>query len=324
MKKITNKSTKRILSGNRKKNYCLIDDYSLLSMRGIKARLNVDKLTICYTMPDEIYMTLKNGNIFDYKEFKLVRYKDPNKLFSDCFVIQCQNIDDQNGGLVWYDFAHIKFNMRLSENDAKYNYIWIYVDNRTLYTPSYLGVSVISELEYITDTLGFVINNITSLDIAFDSNINFARRIRKAVFNPSLKVILNGKLRNDPKEVLNEIIYLQKGNQERITDLAVYVSQKKKDGFKLCIYDKSKEAKVNDKSYILDWMKMSQNLYRVELRLKNQHLKEYFTSLNDFDLNQIYSHLCSQEFLSNIFLFFSMRLLRFRGPKKQVYSILDV
>ena len=99
---------------------------------------------------------------------------------------------------------------------------------------------------------------------------------------------------------------------------------KKKDGFKLCIYDKSKEAKVNDKSYILDWMKMSQNLYRVEIRLKSQHLKEYFTGLNDFDLNQIYSHLCSQEFLSNIFLFFSTRLLRFRGPKKQVYSILDV
>lgn len=324
MKKITNKSTKRISSGNRKKNYCLIDDYSFLSMRGIKARLNVDKLTICYTMPDEIYMTLKNGNIVDYKEFKLVRYKDPNKLFSDCFVIQCQNIDDQNGGLVWYDFAYLKFNLRLSEEDAKYNYVWIYVNNKTLYTPMYPGVSIISELEYIADVLDLKINNITSLDIAFDSNINFAKRIRKAVFNPLLQVILNGKIKNDPKEVLNEIIYLQKGNQERITDLSVYISPKKKNGFKLCIYDKVKEVKVSNKSYILDWMKMSQNLYRVEIRLKSQHLKEYFTGLNDFDLNLIYPCLCNQKFLFDIFISFSMRLLRFRGHNRQVYSILDV
>lgn len=324
MKTITNKGIKRILSGNKKKKYCLINDSHILSIRGVKAHLNVDKLTICYTMSDEIYMNLKSSNILDYKYFKLIRYKDPNKLFSDCFVIQSQNIDDQNGGLIWYDFAYLKFNIRLSENDAKYNYVWIYVNNKTLYTPMYPGISIISELEYIADVLDLKINNITSLDVAFDSNINFAKRIRKAVFNPSLSVILNGKLKDDPKEVLDEIIYLQKGNQERVTDLSVYISQKKKDGFKLCIYDKVKEVKVSNKSYILDWMKMSQNLYRVELRLRNQHLKEYFTSLYDFDLNQIYSYLCSQEFLSNIFLSFSMRLLRFRGPKKQVYSILDV
>lgn len=173
-------------------------------------------------------MNLKSSNILDYKDFKLIRYKDPNKLFSDCFVIQSLNIDDQNGGLIWYDFAYLKFNIRLSENDAKYNYVWIYVNNKTLYTPMYPGISIISELEYIADVLDLKINNITSLDIAFDSNINFAKRIRKAVFNPSLSVILNGKLKDDPKEILNEIIYLQKGNQERVTDLSVYISQKRK------------------------------------------------------------------------------------------------
>lgn len=324
MKKITNKGIKRILSGNKKKKYCLIDDSHILSIRGVKTHLNVDKLTICYTMSDEIYMNLKSSNVLDYKYFKLIRYKDPNKLFSDCFVIQSQNIDDQNGGLIWYDFAYLKFNIRLSENDAKYNYVWIYVNNKTLYTPMYPGISIISELEYIADVLDLKINNITTLDIAFDSNINFAKRIRKAVFNPSLSVILNGKLKDDPKEVLNEIIYLQKGNQERVTDLSVYISQKKKDGFKLCIYDKVKEVKVSNKSYILDWMKMSQNLYRVEIRLKSQHLKEYFTGLNDFDLNLIYPCLCNQKFLFDIFISFSMRLLRFRDHNRQVYSILDV
>lgn len=231
MKKIKNKGVKRILGGNRKKNYCLIDDYSFLSMRGIKAHLNVDKLTICYTMSDEIYMILKDSDVVDYNDFKMIRYKDPNKLFSDCFVIRCQNIDDNKGKLIWYDFAYLKFNIRLFDSDAHTNYVWIYVDNKTLYTPSYLGVSVIPELEYITNILGLIINNITSLDIAFDSNINYAKRIRKAVFNPSLKVILNGKIKSDTKEVLNEIIYLQKGNQERVTDLSVYISQKKKDGF---------------------------------------------------------------------------------------------
>ena len=315
---------KRFLSWSKKKTHCLIYDSNELSIKGVRARLNVDKLTICYTMSDLLYKNLMKSDVIDYKDFKLIRYKDPDHLYSDCFVIQCQDLDDQKGELIWYDYAHLKFNMRLQDDNTKINYAWIYVNNKTLYTPFSLGVSAVIGLEYIAYMLDLKINNLTTLDIAFDSNINFAKRIRKAVFNPLLQVVLNGKVKNDPKEHLNEIFYLQKGNQERITDLSVYVSQKKKDGFMLCVYDKAKEAKVNDKFYILDWMKMSKNLYRSEIRLKNQHLKKYFEGLNDFDMNLIYLNLSNQKFLFDIFLHFSMRLLRFRGQDHQVYSILQV
>ena len=53
-------------------------------------------------MPQKLII---NGEKIDvHNDFKMIRYKDPNKLFSDCFVIRCQNIDDHKGKLIWYDF----------------------------------------------------------------------------------------------------------------------------------------------------------------------------------------------------------------------------
>lgn len=320
------KSKKHLIKINNKKytNYSIINDSKLQINKGIKACLNVDKLTICYTVSDEVYLDLMNTNYVNHDTFILSRYTDTSKLFSDCFTIQC--LDTIDGELKWYNMGLLKFNGRFAEESNNVHYVWIYVNNETLYRPMYPGVSVIAELAYISEALQLQINNITSLDIAFDSNINFARRIRNAVFDTSLSVILNGKLKNNTKEVLNEIIYLEKGNQERITDLSIYVTQKrKKDGIKLCVYNKTKESQITNKSYVLEWIGSKQNLYRTEIRLKTQHLKEYFHRLPNFNLNIIYPYLSDQNFLLNLFLTFSDRLLRFRNKSNgQIYSILDI
>lgn len=320
------KSKKHLIKINNKKytNYSIINDSKLQINKGIKACLNVDKLTICYTVSDEVYLDLMNTNYVNHDTFILSRYTDTSKLFSDCFTIQC--LDTIDGELKWYNMGLLKFNGRFAEESNNVHYVWIYVNNETLYRPMYPGVSVIAELAYISDVLQLQINNITSLDVAFDCNINFARRIRNAVFDSSLNVILNGKLKNNPKEVLNEIIYLQKGNQKRITDLSIYVTQKKKkDGIRLCVYDKTKESQLTNKSYILEWFGSKQNLYRTEIRLKAQHLKEYFRRLPNFNLDIIYPYLADQNFLLDLFITFSNRLLRFKNKSNgQIYSILDI
>lgn len=294
-------------------------------MKGIKAKINIDKLTVCYTATEEVFTELLDTNFADYDTFQLVRYNDPEKLFADSFIIKSKDIDEKNGGVKWFEFARLKFNMKISnKNEDDKHYIWIYFDNRALYTPMYPDVSIITEMEYITDTLRLKINNITSLDIAFDSNINIAKRIKKAIFAPYLSVILNGKLKDNTKEVLEQILYLQKGNQEKMTDLSIYVGQKKKNGLELCIYDKTKDAVLKKKPYILKWMATHQNVYRAEIRLKNQHLKEYFDKEPDFILDMIFSYLNDKSFLFDMFMDFVNRLLRFRDKDNNIYSILEV
>lgn len=292
-------------------------------MKGIKAKMNIDKLTLCYTAPSEVYEELRNTQFIDYDTFQLVRYDDPDKLFTDSFIIKTKDIDEANSGLKWIVFAYLKFNMKLSDGFDK-NYVWIYVNNCTLYRPLYPDVSIICELEYMTELLGLRINNVTALEIACDSNINWAKRIKRAIFDPKLSVMLNGILRRERKKVLDEILYITKGNQERMTELSIYVKQKKKNGLELCFYNKTKEAIKSNKLYILDWMNTQQNIFRAELRLKNQFLKEYFDKKSDFDINQILVKLVDKEFLFDMFLYFSDRLLRFRDKRGEVYSVLEV
>lgn len=71
-------------------------------------------------------------------------------------------------------------------------------------------------------------------------------------------------------------------------------------------------------------MATHQNVYRAEIRLKNQHLKEYFDKKPDFILDIIFSYLNDKSFLFDMFMDFVNRLLRFRDKDNNIYSILEV
>lgn len=96
-------------------------------------------------------------------------------------------------------------------------------------------------VDYIADELGLSLNNITNLHVALDTNINFAKKIKHAQFSDDYEVILNGKVRSNKKEVLDEILHIQTGDQCRLRTLTVYISPKKQDGLSLKVYDKKRE-----------------------------------------------------------------------------------
>lgn len=64
-------------------------------MKGIKAKINIDKLTVCYTATEEVFTELLDTNFADYDTFQLVRYNDPEKLFADSFIIKSKDIDEK-------------------------------------------------------------------------------------------------------------------------------------------------------------------------------------------------------------------------------------
>ena len=98
--------------------------------------------------------------------------------------------------------------------------------------------------------------------------------------------------------------------------MTIYVNPKKQDGLSLKIYDKKKELEKSHKSYIPKWHGLKDKNYRVELTVKNEHLKEFYQWKNETFPNELLmatlaSQSQSQDLLFDMLYYFSNRLLRF-------------
>lgn len=211
--------------------------------------------------------------------------------------------------------------------DDKVNYVWLYIENWVFY--EVFGIydgskcNWLACVDYIADELGLSFNNITDLHVALDTNINFAKKIRYAQFNDDYEVILNGKVRSDKKEVLDEILHIQTGDQCRLRTLTICINPKKQDGLSLKIYDKKRELEKSNKKYIPQWNGLKDKDYRVELTIKNEHLKEFYqwkgeAIPDDLLMVTLSSQLQSQDLLFDMLYYFSNRLLRFRYGGKVI------
>lgn len=154
-------------------------------------------------------------------------------------------------------------------------------------------------------------------------NINFAKKIKHAQFNDDYEVILNGKARLDKKEVLDEILHIQTGDQCRLRTLTICINPKKQDGLSLKIYDKKRELEKSNKKYIPQWNGLKDKDYRVELTIKNEHLKEFYqwkgeAVPDELLMATLASQSQSQDLLFDMLYYFSNRLLRFRYNGKGV------
>lgn len=105
--------------------------------------------------------------------------------------------------------------------------------------------------------------------------------------------------------------------------LSIYITPKKQDGLSLKVYDKKRELEKSKKSYIPLWNGLRNNDYRVELTLKNEHLKEFYkqkgeTIPDELLMATLASQQQSQDPLFEMLLYFSNRLLRFRFDGKPI------
>ena len=301
-------------------------------MRKHDCVISIDKLTLCYRAHDEIVQKLNECNeLIDSDDcFKLVRVPSDEALFANSFHLMIKY--PRGGGeqgFVERKFATLKTRLRSMEGA---NYVWLYVENWVFY--DVFGVyngskfNWLSCVNYVANELGLSLNNITDLHVALDSTVDFAKKIKRAQFCDDYDVILNGKVRSDKKEVLNEILHLQTGDQHRLRTLTIYINPKKQDGLSLKIYDKKRELEKSNKEYIPKWSGITDKNYRVELTLKNEHLKEYYqnnggTILDEALMVTLASQRESQELLFDMLYYFSNRLLRFRYQGK-VISIFEL
>lgn len=292
-------------------------------MRKNKSVISVDKLTLCYKATGELVDRLNEYNeLIDRDDcFRLVRVPSDEALFANCFHVMIKFSCGNAGGIVEKKLATLKTKLR-SMDDSKVNYVWLYLENWAFY--EVFGVydgskcNWLSSVDYIADELGLRLNNITDLHISLDTNLNFAKRIKHAQFSNDYEVILNGTLRSNKKEILGEILHTQTGDQCRLRTLTIYINPKKQDGLSLRIYDKKKELEKSHKSYIPKWHGLKDKNYRVELTVKNEHLKEFYKQQkgevipDELLMTTLASQQQSEDLLLEMLLYFSDRLLRFR------------
>lgn len=295
-------------------------------MRKKKSIISVDKLTLCYRATDEVIAKLNEYNelVDSDDSFTLVRVPSDEALFANSFHVMVSF--DGSGRTHQKKFATLKTKLR-SMGDDKVNYVWLYIENWVFY--EVFGVydgskcNCLACVDYIADELGLILNNITDLHIALDTNIDFAKKISKAQFDDDYIVVLNGTIRSNKDEILDDILHVKTGNQRRLKTLSLYVSPKKKDGLSLKIYDKKRELEKSNKNYIPQWNGLKNKNYRVELTIKNEHLKEFYQWKGEVIPNELLmatlaSQSQSQDLLFDMLYYFSNRLLRFSYKGKGI------
>lgn len=291
-------------------------------MKKVKSVISVDKLTLCYVATSELIVRLNEINELIDSDgcFRLMRIPIDEALFANCFRVLIK-IPQENGecGYIEKEFATLKTKSH-SKDGKKKNYVWLYVDNWVFYETFIVAYgnrcNWLGSVDYIADELKLIFNNITSMDIALDSNVNFANKIKRAQFCDDYTVKLNGKIRRNREEILNNILYISTGDQIKMRTTSVVVKPLKQNGLSLKVYNKTDELEKSSKEYIPKWINLNSTVYRAEVTLKNEHLKEFYAHKGESIPNELLLAILanqneSQSVLSEMLHYFTDRLLMF-------------
>ena len=253
-------------------------------------------------------------------------------IFDNVIHVMVQNPND----LQYMLFGKLCYSDKRKDKEGN-TYVWFYVENKALYTPFYKDVSILSFMLSVSQELGLIDNNITTIDIACDSNVNLAKRVKRAILNETLLPIVNRKPYIDEKEKIKGVRFGFGTNQKRLLDVDLWIKQNiKGGGFEMKGYDKAEEIEESEKDYISDWLDMKQP-YRLEIHLKSEQAQEFFEKSPSLklafgDYAKVKAGMLipalsdsNDPLLANLFYEYAYRLIHFKDKATgQELSIFDV
>ncbi len=276
-----------------------------------KKQVMIDALTICGETSNDGMLAdlaaLKIGDFIWIGDCQLFRQKGGYYDYS--FEILLTPPNEQR-----YKFGVLNFGFRNTDEESNIwpdggHKVWIKIENRQLYTDTYVNT-----LHDVMSSLSINFHNITTLDLCHDANFNVSLAVKRRIRNKETTVILNGKVCKDRDSDRDEIDYNTTGSLNRDKYKTIYIKQRKaiKDktkGVTLTCYDKFKEIKGSQKQYILDYYNNPEKLFRVEIHLNNEQIKQ-FLSFNNFgsELNILEDNKMREQ----MFFDFLNRMIRFR------------
>ena len=304
--------------------------------------INVDKLKVCLNITDEIY---------SYFSEHQTRIETKNET-------QLRFLEEDDFFLVFFDEEETKMSATLyiRDNDGNFklgtfifnigkkykNLAFFTFENDALYrvfSKDYYGNphGFIYCLKYVADFYGMTFNNITELELAFDSDFNFVKKIRKMIKEvEKYDLYLNGRKVGDNEEILQGYGEYYSRNRMKLQLPTLYFSQAKKSDMQMRVYDKTRELNESTpyKEYRyknwLDWEKET-NIYRVEIVFHNTNIRDFFTRYGSKISEELGGHenvlelLDMSDFRIMMFLDATDRLIFFKDKKTQEkISLLEI
>ena len=284
--------------------------------RVCKRKVMIDALTVCFEVENHYHFdrisSLDFGETYDLYEFQLVRIE--GRYYDNVYTITYMDDDTE------IEFGQLKFNIsRGSESDNLHENgnlkVWISLNNQTLYTKDQYN------LGFIATKLGIEPHNITTLDLCKDTPFNVGKSLRKLIKDKTATTILNGKRVKDRNEDRPEITYTSSGSLNKNDKyMTVNVKQKnavkdKSKGITLTTYDKAAEVKNSSgKDYILNFYGNPKKLYRTEVHLNNQEVKDYLEGRGLF----FNYYMIDEALLEDMFYHHLNSVIRFEKGKDHI------
>ena len=245
--------------------------------RVCKRPIQLDAAVLCYEVVHPYYYeqlsSLDHGKSLVIDEFRL--YRTEGRYFDNVYAIRLDN------GTRDIEWGFLKFN--LARGDEQNNThasgnrkVWFSLNNETLYSKD------IYFLTYIEQRLGLEFHHITSLDLCLDTPFSVSPLVKAYLHNKDVTTILNGKRIKDRDENRPEISYTTSGSlnkQDKYKTVNIKQRNAIKDksrGITVLSYDKAAEiSNASNKQYILDYYGNPKKLYRTEVHLNAEDIKNY-------------------------------------------------
>lgn len=277
-------------------------------MKGKRYKLNIDRLEVCYKAPRELMDSLEDTRSWEREGYRLQEFsrdRIETVLKIEVYV--------PGGGLEV--FAWLRIGNKFESEEDTFRYCWITLENKALYTKG-KEYGELPYLYWIEEDLGLEFNNISYLELALDSNVNWFRRVRAAIRTKELTPIVLGRAYKDMKERIKKLLYLH--TADRIRYRTGTLSLKSANGeVALEVYDKGEEIEESGKHYIRDCFGLPGGLYRLEVKVRNRAFEDFCKAygLTRYD---IYMRLLDKSLLFELWLFFCDKLLRFKEGREKL------
>jgi len=282
-----------------------------------KRPIQIDALTICYEVVHTYYYeqlkALEYGECLEMNEFRL--HRTEGRYFDNVYALRLWS------GTRDIEWGVLKFNLARADEQSNTHAngnrkVWLSLNNETLYSDN------LHFLTYIEQRLGLLFHNLTSLDLALDTPFNVSPLIKAYLHNRDVITILNGKRITERDEDRAEITYISSGSLNKQGKyLTVNIKQRnaikdKSRGITVLTYDKAAEiSNSSDKQYILDYYDNPKKLYRTEVHLNAEDIRNYIERIG---IQNTPLFLFDEATLEGMFFHYLGSVIRFQSRKIDV------
>lgn len=269
-------------------------------------RFVIDELRLCYIAEPSLLQDLSQiplGRSKDYGGYSIIRIGGERYEF--IFVVCYQREGSKE------EIGFLKYG-RYGESASRY--VYYKISNPCLYDSETLRAAL-----DLPELLGLYFNNFTAIDVAFDHNKNFSSIIKRMLRNDRVTTILNGKAIKDRKGIIKGLSFDYSSSLSRLHCPTVTIRQakaarNKEKGITVQSYDKRAEIETHsEKQYILNFHGNPRHLFRLEVRLRYQELKDYYRKIGRA---QAVEDIFDPARLQDLFFYHLSSVLRFTKGRK--------